>query len=128
MVNTPLNIRRFLSAFLLCISTLATVVYPQTSDIRFEHLSLEQGLSGSIVTSVVQDHQGFMWFSTYEGLDRFDGYDFVGFRYDPFDSASLSSNVLQKILVSRDGTLWIATREEGLNRFDREKQHFRVFR
>src|SRR6266852_5380382 len=104
------------------------IIFPQSPAPKFEHLSLEQGLSGSIVTSIVQDRQGFMWFATYEGLDRFDGYNFLVFLNDPSDSASLSSNVLQKILISRDGTLWIATREEGLNRFDREKQRFQVFR
>src|SRR5205823_12666541 len=87
------------------------IIFCQTSDFKFEHLSKELGLSETIVTSVAQDRQGLMWFATYEGLVRFDGYSLVVFRNDPLDSASLSSDVLQKILVSGDGTLWIATRE-----------------
>src|SRR5260221_5284069 len=116
-----------LRIFSVCWIVAPAIIFPQTPDVTFEHLSMAQGLSESNVTSIAQDSQGFMWFATYEGLNRYDGYNFVVFRNDPFDTASLSSNILQKNLMSRDGTLWVATREEGLNRFDREKQRFQVF-
>ena len=51
--------------------------------LRFERLSLEQGLSQSIVECILQDARGFMWFGTEDGLNRYDGYQFVVFRPRP---------------------------------------------
>ena len=48
----------------------------------FEHLSLKQGLSNLVVRDVAQDNQGFIWFATNDGLNRYDGYDIVSFSTD----------------------------------------------
>ncbi len=58
------------------------------TEVRFNHLSLEEGLSQSTVTAILQDSQGFIWIGTLNGLDRFDGYDVTIFKHDPADPAS----------------------------------------
>ena len=51
-----------------------------TSKLKFEHITTDNGLSQSTVTSILQDRQGFMWFGTFDGLNRYDGYNFTIYR------------------------------------------------
>ncbi len=87
----------------------------QTEDIQFENLSVEHGLSHPDVRAIIQDHQGFMWFGTADGLDRFDGHSFEVFRYNPRDSNSLSSSNILCLLEDENEILWIGTGGGGLN-------------
>jgi ligand-binding sensor domain-containing protein/serine phosphatase RsbU (regulator of sigma subunit) len=86
--------------------------------IGFGHLSLEEGLSQSIIEQIVQDRTGFMWFATEDGLNRFDGYRFAVYRNIPGDPQSLSYNELKAVHEDRDGYLWVGIFASGLNRFD----------
>jgi two-component system sensor histidine kinase ChiS len=92
----------------------------QDNDVRFERISLEQGLSQSVVLCMLQDSQGFMWFGTQDGLNRYDGYDFVVYKHDPEDPHSLSDGFVRSIYEDRSGALWIGTNTGGLDRLDRE--------
>jgi len=87
--------------------------------IKFERLSREQGLSQSTVFCILQDRQGFMWFGTEDGLNKYDGYNFTIYRHDALDSSSLLGNSVFSIYEDHTGTLWIGT-DNGLNRFDRD--------
>lgn len=87
------------------------------ANVRFRHINTEQGLVNSRILSLMQDRQGFVWIGTAEGLDRFDGQDFVHFQNDPEDPKSLSNNVVWSIYQDRDGYIWVGT-TGGLNRFD----------
>src|SRR5438445_7022950 len=60
--------------------------------IRFDHLSLEQGLSQSTVMDILQDRRGYIWLATEDGLDRDDGLFLPGYKHDPADAASLPSS------------------------------------
>ena len=84
--------------------------------LRFDRISLEQGLSQSTVFCMIQDSQGFMWFGTEDGLNKYDGYSFTVYKHDPEDPNSLGGNWIQAILEDSSGTLWIGTREGGLSR------------
>lgn len=86
--------------------------------IDFGHLSLEQGLSQSIIEQIVQDRTGFMWFATEDGLNRFDGYRFALHKNVPGNPKSLSYNELKALHEDREGHLWIGIFSSGLNRFD----------
>ncbi|NIM96438.1 MAG: response regulator [Anaerolineales bacterium] len=97
-------------------------------NINFEHLSLEEGLSQSVVTSILQDSQGFMWFGTQDGLNRYDGYEFKIYKHDPDDPNSLSDNFVWSISEDGGGNLWLGTNGGGLDRFDPETQEFTNFR
>ncbi len=98
------------------------------STVNFEHLTLEDGLSQSTINAIIQDHQGFIWFGTLDGLNRYDGYEFIVFKHDAADSESLSDNSILALFEDSDGTLWIGTDGGGLNRFNRDQETFHQYR
>jgi signal transduction histidine kinase/ligand-binding sensor domain-containing protein/CheY-like chemotaxis protein/AraC-like DNA-binding protein len=75
------------------------------------YLGIEQGLSNNAVRCIYQDHKGFMWFGTYDGLNRYDGYGFKVFRNKFSDSASLSNNWVYAISEDIHNNLWVGTRQ-----------------
>lgn len=74
-----------------------------------KHLGIEQGLSNNSVTCIYQDHNGFMWFGTYDGLNRYDGYEFKVFKKQPGDSNSLHYNRISTLTEDTGHKLWIGT-------------------
>ncbi|MBD3868135.1 MAG: hypothetical protein IFK94_08415 [Acidobacteria bacterium] len=82
---------------------------------RFNRLTLEDGLSQSSVNCIVQDNQGFLWFGTQDGLNRYDGYEFKTFHHDDRDPGSISNNFVWALHVDRNGLLWIGTEGGGLS-------------
>ena len=96
----------------------------QQTEIKFEHISLEQGLSQSIINTIMKDSKGFMWFGTQSGLNRYDGYDFAIYKNNPFDSTAISNNLIQSTFEDDDGYIWIGTGGGGLNKFNRETEEF----
>jgi signal transduction histidine kinase/ligand-binding sensor domain-containing protein/CheY-like chemotaxis protein len=84
---------------------------------RFKRISTLDGLSQSRVNSIVQDDQGFMWFGTQHGLNRYDGYKFKLFRHEPGRQDSLSGVYVHHIFKDRNGHLWVAN-DGFLDRFD----------
>ena len=94
----------------------------------FERVSLEHGLSQSIVESIVQDRRGFLWFGTEDGLNLYDGYSFTVIRNDPQDPRSIAYNQITALAEDHTGTLWIGTFTGGLNRYVPAKQHFVRYR
>lgn len=85
---------------------------------RFEHLSLEQGLSQSSVFCILQDSKGFLWICTQDGLNQYDGYDFTIYRPVSGDDQSLSDSYILSLYEDQDRTLWIGTYGGGLNSLD----------
>ena len=77
---------------------------------------------------MLQDSQGYMWFGTEDGLNRYDGYNFTVKRHDPEDPVSLSDGWITALVEDVSGTLWIGTREGGLNRYDRQLNQFTNYR
>ena len=96
--------------------------------VRFQRISLQDGLSQSFVYAIVQDRTGYLWFGTQEGLNRFDGHDFRVFAHDPGDATSLSDESVRTLLVDRRGTLWIGTDDGGLSRYDATRGTFTNYR
>jgi signal transduction histidine kinase/ligand-binding sensor domain-containing protein len=101
---------------------------PKEQSIKFDHLTVEHGLSNNNVTGIVQDDKGFMWFSTYDRLNRYDGREFKVYRHDSEDPSSLSDNPIRVLYKDRAGDLWIGTWSSGLNKFVRETETFIHFR
>ena len=95
---------------------------------RFQHLAQDDGLSQSMVYAIEQDATGFMWFGTQEGLNRFDGYDFVVHAPVPGDSSSLANESIRALHIGADGTLWVATDAGGLARYDSAAEDFITYR
>jgi len=92
-------------------------LYAQPENIKFSHISLEQGLHQSSIFSMLQDEKGFIWMATEEGVHKYDGYGFIVYQYEPDDSNSLSYKGISVICKDHNGILWIGT-TNGFNRFD----------
>jgi ligand-binding sensor domain-containing protein/signal transduction histidine kinase len=97
----------------------ATIRLPvvEGKDIRFARISSSQGLSEVRVSDIVQDDQGFIWFGTWNGLNRYDGYNFKVFKHDPERQESLSGVFISSLFKDRAGTIWVGT-DQFLDRFD----------
>ena len=86
-------------------------------DLKFAHLTTSDGLSQDRVVAIMQDRLGFMWLSTGEGLNRYDGHSFVVYKNDPRDPGSLSDNGTGDVFEDKQGFLWVAA-YPGINKFD----------
>ena len=95
---------------------------------RFDHVTLDDGLSQSTVLTVLQDSKGMLWIGTENGLNRYDGYEFETFRRERGNPDSLSSDFIFDIEEDPSGNLWIATNGGGLVKFDRATNRFTAFR
>ena len=83
-----------ITLILVLLGGLSTPALAQTSSPRFTHLTSEQGLSNDIVRCILQDSQGFMWFGTQDGLNKYDGYTSTAYRHLRSDPDSLSNNTI----------------------------------
>lgn len=92
---------------------------------KFASLSVDDGLNHNSVLSIVQDELGMMWFGTYDGLSRYDGYQFQNFRNDINSFSGISHNVVQALAKGERG-IWIGT-VSGLNFFDLRTNTFRKY-
>ncbi|HTE34785.1 MAG TPA: two-component regulator propeller domain-containing protein [Chryseolinea sp.] len=106
------------STLLVCFSSSA-----QRPDLKFEHFNTRTGLSKNFVEHTFQDHKGLMWFGTENGLDKFDGYNFISYRYDLNEPHSIGSNTVRAIYEDRQMNLWIGT-PSGLQLYDRKNDNF----
>jgi len=111
----------------LALTCVSPTLAQQGPDIKFDFISMEQGLSSALVMGIAQDPQGFMWFGTQDGLNRYDGYTFKVYKNNPDDPYSLSNNYILALYVDRTGVLWVAT-WGGLNRFDATTERFSAYR
>lgn len=90
----------------------------------FEKLTAEYGLSQGTLQDILQDKEGFMWFATQDGLDRYDGNSMKIYRYNPDDKFSLPDNDIQQIEQDEQGNIWIGTLTKGLFLFDTKQERF----
>ena len=95
---------------------------------QFEHLSIEDGLSHTRVNCLLQGQQGFMWFGTMTGLNKYDGSEFRIYTHDPKDTNSLSDNFVWSLYEDQGGVLWVGTWGGGLVRFDPADETFVRYR
>ncbi len=91
--------------------------------LHFERITTADGLSFPVVRDILQDRQGFLWFATDGGLDRYDGYEFTVYKEDIGDPATIRFDEVMVIYEDSDGTLW-AGGAGGLDRFDRTTETF----
>ena len=96
-------------------------------DIRFTRYSTEQGLSQNRVDHMLQDNKGFLWFGSYNGLNRYDGYHFLVYKPEANNPNSLGGVFVTALFKDRSGVLWVGV-DQGLDRFDPVTQTFTHFR
>jgi len=119
-----LKIRILLYIFTLLFASIFTIHLEGASHWYFYKINTENGLSQNSVTCILKDRDGFLWFGTYNGLNRYDGYNFIVYKSAP--EGPLSNNVIRSLLEDDKGNIWIAT-ENGVNRFDKKTNTFKVF-
>ena len=108
--------------FLILIFFFTDIVH--TKDLRFEHITAEDGLSQASVTCIIQDSIGFMWFGTYDGLNRYDGYNFKIFKHELNNPHSISHSFVRTLLVDSRNLLWVGTDGGGLDIYNHETEQF----
>jgi signal transduction histidine kinase/CheY-like chemotaxis protein/AraC-like DNA-binding protein/ligand-binding sensor domain-containing protein len=91
---------------------------------KYEILNNAQGLSQGYIFDILQDKDGFMWFSTKDGLNRYDGYQFRIYTHSAYDSTSLSSNQCLALFEDRLGRIWVATEDNGINVYNKAIDRF----
>ena len=96
---------------------------PQEDGYKFMHLSINDGLSNNQVKAIMKDSQGFMWFGTGRGLNRFDGTHFKIYTHDSFDPTSIPFNSIDFLFEDYDGQIWLRSLSEFVI-FDPAKDSF----
>ncbi len=117
-----------MKSFLFLVGLLFTT-YIQAEDNIFEKITTREGLSQNDVNCIFQDHYGFLWIGTNDGLNRYDGYSFTTFRIDIIENGNndLPSNIISKISEASNGDLWISTANNGVCKFNIETETFTSF-
>ncbi len=95
-----------------------------TTPVRFETISVEEGLAHENVYGLIQGPEGFIWFATEDGLARYDGRTFHVYEHDREDPAGTASKDLSTLYLGLQGRIWIGTWGEGLSLFDTDTGRF----
>jgi signal transduction histidine kinase/ligand-binding sensor domain-containing protein/AraC-like DNA-binding protein len=96
----------------------------EPEELKFRHLTIDNGLSQNAVFAILQDSKGFMWFGTKDGLNHYDGYSFTVYSHNPFDSTTLSSNYVTSLFEDSRGLIWIGTNNGDINIFSYQTGRF----
>ncbi len=125
--NFVFKLNRFsiISAMISCLFTLHSF---SQKPIYFESITTANGLSQSDINTIHQDKDGFMWFGTHDGLNRYDGHSFKIYKPNPDNKFSISSNLIYRIEDDKDGNLWIGSTGGGLIYFDRTTEKFTTYK
>ena len=107
--------------------SLAVFIYASDGPYIFDHITRKDGLSNSSISSIVQDKDGFMWFGTQGGLNRYDGKNVKLYEHNPYDKNSLPHRLIQTMFLDYENNiLWIGT-YNGLASFDIYKEEFKHY-
>ncbi len=117
---------RILLCSLLAFAVLNAKVGIGQAHLKFQHLTVDNGLSNNVVTSILQDRLGFMWIGTEDGLNRYDGKNIVIFKHTPTDSSSLADNLIGEMVEDGEGNLWIGT-IKALHRYNPRSGKFKRY-
>ena len=126
-LSVKISIRNYLWCLYCFILMIPYALFAKNSSLRFTNLTTDNGLSQSNVTCITQDKSGFMWFGTFNGLNRYDGYEFKTFHYSEQEDLGLTHNFISDLAVDASGNIWVAT-GDGLNRIDPETDKISSFR
>lgn len=116
----------FISILLSIFLGISSLHAAEPEQITFIHIGLNDGLSQSTVFSIDQDKRGNMWFATYDGVNKYDGYAFTVYQHDASDPYSIANDIARIVKVDSRGRVWIGTRD-GLSYYDEEKDRFRNY-
>lgn len=116
-------LKYFMFVSLIFICLLSRTLIANSDTLVIEHITIEQGLSHNNTNCIIQDSYGFLWIGTFDGLNRYDGYEFIVYKNDTWDSTSLSGPNIKLLKEDEGGNIWIGT-ENGLNLYVRNTDSF----
>jgi ligand-binding sensor domain-containing protein/signal transduction histidine kinase/DNA-binding response OmpR family regulator len=116
----PIRIYIFLIVLILSLNW----TFAQDDHYVFSHLDVNDGLSENRIKCIIKDRNGFIWFGTSTGLNRYDGYEFEVYLKNDKDTSSVFDNDINEIAEDHDGNLWIGTKT-GINMLDINTYNFR---
>ena len=102
-------------------------LFSQQQNLRFTHITVKEGLAQNRVLGIVKDKYGFMWFTTWEGLSKYDGYKFTNYVADNHNSKAIQSNRIHQLYKDPRGNLWILTFDTLAFRYNYETDDFNRF-
>lgn len=91
-----------------------------------QHIDKRAQLSNSAITSVYMDRQEYVWFGSWDGLNRYDGGSIKSYKPDPLQKGTISNNIVRSFLEDGDGHLWIVT-HKGINQYHRDTDSFTTY-
>lgn len=101
--------------------------FSQIRQLRFDRLSLEDGLPANGINCLLQDKDGYIWFGTINGLVRYDGYNLTIYRLATADKKELANCVISAVYEDSKGNIWAGTARKGLFRYNRSSDDFTRF-
>ena len=110
-------IKRFYTAFTIYIMVMLYAPPVYSINFFFSHLGVEDGLSQVSVLDIFQDSDGYIWFGTRNGANRYDGYEFVVYQNEVNNNATLTDNYIRGFAEDNRKNIWIAT-SNGINCID----------
>ena len=126
-------VRRILSlaGILLLLSSVEVIAQSSTTELKskitFDRIQLPGGWAGNGILDIAQDTSGFIWFASWNGLYKYDGYEITLYQHDSSDSTSIPENWVEAVYVDRQGAIWTGTYNGGLSRFDPITETFENF-
>ncbi len=108
---------------ILVLLSISFAGYGQKSVYRYSKLDIDDGLTNNSINSIIQDSRGYIWFGTYYGLNRYNGYEIKNYYNESDNPHSVSDNFTTSLLEDIDGNIWVGTKF-GLNRFDKNTEKF----
>ena len=112
--------------FLLSIILLAVSLYGQPIKNKFTHFAEKDGLPSNLINCIMQDHLGYIWFGTSNGISKYDGYDFANFTIAPNDTNFLQLPLTSSLYEDSKGFIWIGS-VGGVTKYDRNKKTFKLY-
>lgn len=109
--------------FVLLLGFLSTRSFSQDNSFRFKHLNVTNGLSNNNVEAIIQDYEGFIWFGTSDGLNKYDGYNCKVYKHNSQSLSSLVSSEINRLYEDNQKNLWVGTLS-GLCRYEKERDDF----
>lgn len=104
-------------------------IYAQQKNIIFERYSIDQGMYETNITSMIQDNNGFLWFSTFSGIEKFDGYSFTAYKNNPDDKTSIDNAFTNTLYEDSERNIWIGNKH-GFDKFNSTNgifTHFKIY-
>lgn len=112
--------------FSLFITAFITPLLLAASPWPYQHVNKKDGLSNSAITAIYMDRNDYVWFGSWDGLNRYDGTSVKVYKPDSFQKGAISNNIIRKILEDKYGNLWIVT-HMGINKYYPDADSFKPY-